>query len=284
MSEMYPVKRYVDIGDAVIEYLDYPSDGPPLLLLHATGFLPWLWHPVARVLAGGFNVIAPYICDYRHAEPEQGGLGWNQIASDMEAFCKCLDIDRPYVAGHSMGGAVAVIAAGAMGLNPVKMVLIEPIILPDFFYQVKIDVMDHPLASKSIKRRNQWSNPDEARQYMKSKPLFDKWDPEVLELYIRHGMKSSENGDLCLTCHPRQEAALFMGSMQFNPWPVLDRINCPVLVLEGQYTDNKGFLDFKKVADKLPKGSYQEVADAGHLVPMEKPESTVDIIREFFTP
>ncbi|MFP3981199.1 MAG: alpha/beta fold hydrolase [Desulfobacterales bacterium] len=283
MSDIQPVERHVDIGDAVIGFLDYESDGPPLLLLHATGFQPRLWHPVARHLIDTFHVVAPYFCDHRGADPENGGFSWRQIAEDMAAFCEKLNFQVPYVVGHSMGGAVPVIAAGALGMPVAQMVLIEPIFLPEALYQVKINVSDHPLAAKSIKRRNAWRDPQEARQYLKSKPLFQRWDPEVLELYIRYGMVAADTGELCLACHPRREAALFMGSMSYNPWPVIPNITCPVLVIEGEHTENKGFIDYPEVAKRFPHGRHQVVPDAGHLVPMEKPEQTVSIIREFFT-
>ena len=62
------------IGDVELPYLLYDSQGPTLILLHATGFLPWLWHPIARDLSPSYRIIAPYICDYRNADPEKGGL------------------------------------------------------------------------------------------------------------------------------------------------------------------------------------------------------------------
>ncbi|NLW66226.1 MAG: alpha/beta hydrolase, partial [Bacteriovoracaceae bacterium] len=49
-----------DIGDVDLSYLLYEGDGPTLILMHATGFLPWLWHPIARELAPSYRVIAPY--------------------------------------------------------------------------------------------------------------------------------------------------------------------------------------------------------------------------------
>lgn len=252
------------------------------MLLHATGFQAWLWHPVARELIDSFRVIAPYICDYRDADPENGGLSWKQIAADLVCFCEKLGLERPYVAGHSMGGAVSVIAAGALGLEVEKMVLIEPIILPGEFYSANINVEDHPLASKSIRRRNYWRNQKEARKYLESKPLFKIWDPQILEFYIRHGMVEADDGGVCLACHPKQEASLFMGGMAFNPWLVIPKISCPVLVLEGEHTENKGFIDFKKQAKMFPNGRHQVVKGAGHLVPMEKPQDTALIISRFF--
>lgn len=273
----------MDLDDAVLGFLDYESQGPPLLLLHATGFLPWLWHPVARELSSSFRVIAPYFCDHRVADPENGGLSWKQIAEDLICLCKRIGLKKPYVAGHSMGGAVSVIAAGALGMEAEKMLLIEPIILPEDFYSVdNARVEDHPLASRSIKRRNHWPGRREVRKYLESRPLFKRWDREVLELYISRGIVGDNNGGLTLACHPRHETSLFMGSIAFNPWPVIPQILCPVLVLEGEHTENKGFIDFRKVAEMLPNGSHQVVENAGHLIPMEKPRDTALIISRFF--
>ena len=181
-----------------------------------------------------------------------------------------------------MGGAIMSIAGGKFGVDIARLVLIEPIFLPRELYTIQMHVSDHPLAGKSINRRNFWNNEAEAKEYLQSKPLFASWDEEMLDLYVRYGMINSENWGLELACHPRNEASLFMGSMGFDPWPVLDRITCPVLVLEGERTENKGFIDQKQVARAFPHGRYLEVKGAGHLIPMEKPQETAEIIRRFF--
>ncbi len=281
-STVLPDTASVSIGDTEIAYLRYGESGPPMVFLHATGFLPWLWHPIARQLADVYQIFCPYFCDHRDTDPDQGGFDWYQLADDLTRFCRALHMNSPYMVGHSMGGAVIAIAGGALGLSIRKMVLIEPILLPREFYQIRISVEEHPLAGKSIRRRNAWESPEQAKQYLRSKPLFSAWDEEMLELYIQHGMKPSNNGGLELACHPKKEAALFMGSMAYDPWPILSRVTCPVLVLEGEKTENKGIIDFKKAADSFPNGSYQVVKDAGHLIPMEKPIETLNIIRTFF--
>ena len=69
--------------------------------------------------------------------------------------------------------------------------------------------------------------------YLKSKSLFKNWTEEMLELYITHGMKETKGGGLELVCSPKTEAALFIGGVQYNIWPLLSKISCPVLVIEG---------------------------------------------------
>jgi lipase len=271
-----------DIGDADLAYLLYEGDGPVIMLLHATGFSPWLWHPIARALAPRWRVIAPYFCDHRETDPEKGGLSWLTIAEDLARFCTLLELDRPALVGHSMGATIITLAHAKFGLTARGLILIEPIFFPKDLYKIRITLEQHPLASKSIKRRDHWSNRKEAQAYLLSKSLFKNWDAEMLELYIDHGMQETEDGGLQLTCSPRREASLFMGSAKYDPWPLLPQVTCPTLILEGEESPNRGFIDLQMATAAIPKSTYRMISHAGHLIPMENPKLTLNIIEEFF--
>ncbi len=281
-GKVMPVEYEVDIGDTAIRVLEWEGCGPPLLMLHATGFFPWMWHPIARKLAGDYRVVAPYFCSHRRAEPESGGLSWEQLAGDVAALCGRLEMQKPHAVGHSMGGAVLTIAGGKLGVSFSRMVLIEPILLPEEVYGITIGVSDHPLARKSIKRRNFWKDGQEVRDYLESRSFFRSWDAEMLALYSRHAIVEGEEGGFTLACQPRQEASLFMGSMAINPWPLMPQIDAPVLLLEGEISENRGFIDLKGAAKRFPGGNYRLIQGAGHLIPMEMPADTLDIIKDFF--
>jgi pimeloyl-ACP methyl ester carboxylesterase len=227
------------------------------------------------------QIWVQYICNYRECDPEKGGLSWDIIAKDISTFCRSLKVKNPLVVGHSMGSTVLTIAAASYGIEPRGMILIEPIFLPEEFYSMKATVKDHPLASKSIKRTNHWNNEEEAWAYLKSKSLFSDWDEEVLALYLKYGMEKQRAGDLKLTCTPESEAAMFMGGWSRNPWPLLDKLTCPVLVVEGEKSENKNFIDAKKAVSLLRHGKYKSVEGAGHLIPMQKPKEVAQIIKEF---
>jgi lipase len=270
-----------EIGDVDLSYLLYEGDGPTILLMHATGFLPWLWHPIARELAPTWRVIAPYFCDHRESDPEKGGLNWLTIAQDLTNFCKGLDLDRPAMAGHSMGATVITIANAAFDLEARGLILFEPIFLPEDFYKAQITVDLHPLASKAIKRKDTWGNQEEVHAYLTSKAMFKNWDKEMLDLYVEYGMKRLDAGGLQLACSPVREASLFMGGMQYDPWPLLPKVTCPTLVLEGEKSENRAFIDLKKATSLFTQGTYRLVNGAGHLIPQEKPKESLEIIREF---
>lgn len=272
----------LNIGDSDLTYLLYDGPDPTLMMLHATGFLPWLWHPIARFLSTTCTVIAPYFCDHRKSDPEDGGLSWRTLAKDFSDFCHVLQIKNPLLVGHSMGATVLTIATALYGLKPDAMILIEPIFLPQDFYKTRIRVQDHPRAARSIYRKNYWDDTSEALTYFQSKSLFKHWDAEMLSLYVQHGMKSKQSGGLELACSPKWEAALFMGSVEYDPWPLLPQVTCPVLVLEGENSENRHLVDLKKAVSLFPEASYRLIKNAGHLIPMEKPHETAAVIKDFF--
>jgi len=277
-----PILKNIDLSDSYLQYLHYPGEGKPIIMLHATGFLPWLWHPIARELnqKHSYEIIAPYFCDHRDTDANEGGFHWALLAKDLYDLSSQLDIQNAHLIGHSMGAVVATLSHTVYGLQARGMILIEPIFLPDPIYQTKMTVEQHPLAGKSIRRKNYWKNSDEAYHYLRSKALFKNWDEEMLTLYIEHGMMPQDTG-LTLTCSPGREAALFMGGMHHNPWPLLDKILCPTLVIEGEKSENQRVIDLKKAANLIPEGSYQIVKNAGHLIPMEFPSICLDIFLEF---
>jgi len=281
MKKEIPELKIQDVGGASLPYLYYEGGARQILFAHATGFLPWLWHPIIEHLVPQYSVWAPYICNYRSCDPDKGGLSWDVIAKDLSTFCLAQQIERPILVGHSMGATVLTIAAAAYGVSPRGMILIEPIFLPDEFYKTEISLKDHPLASKSIKRVNHWTSEDEAMSYLKSRSFFSDWDKEVLDLYVQYGMEKQPAGDMQLTCTPESEAAMFMGGWSRDPWPLLTKIECPILVIEGEKSPNVGLVNIQRAVSILPKGQYGSVAEAGHLIPMQKPAEIAGIVKDF---
>ena len=118
MNIQIPELAHQDVGGALLPYLYYPGGKKKMLFVHATGFLPWLWHPVIENFISEYSVWAPYVCNYRSCNPHEGGLRWDVIAQDLAHFCRDQKISAPVVVGHSMGATVSAIAAGAYGLEP----------------------------------------------------------------------------------------------------------------------------------------------------------------------
>ena len=73
-----------------------------------------------------------------------------------------------------------------------------------------------------------------------------------------------------------------MGGMHYDPWPLIPKVKCPALIIEGGESENRAYIDLKTATSMLPNGTYRLIEGAGHLIPMEKPKEITRIIREFF--
>ncbi|MGN5630559.1 alpha/beta fold hydrolase [Streptomyces sp. AC154] len=83
--------------------------GEPLLLLHGIGHHRQAWDPVIPVLAVERDVIAVDLPGFGASPGLPDGLPYDltTVASLLRAFCEELGLDRPHVAGNSLGGLLA---------------------------------------------------------------------------------------------------------------------------------------------------------------------------------
>ena len=85
------------------------GDGPPLLLLHGVGHHWQGWRPVIELLADDFDVIACDSPGFGQSAPLTEGIEptVTSYADSFEWFLAELGLEKPHVAGNSMGGAIA---------------------------------------------------------------------------------------------------------------------------------------------------------------------------------
>ncbi|MBT2450909.1 alpha/beta fold hydrolase [Streptomyces sp. ISL-43] len=83
--------------------------GEPLLLLHGIGHHLQAWHPVTDVLAAAYDVIAVDLPGFGASEPLPHGVPYDlgTVAPALGALCAALGVERPHVAGNSLGGLLA---------------------------------------------------------------------------------------------------------------------------------------------------------------------------------
>ncbi|QES53576.1 alpha/beta hydrolase [Streptomyces venezuelae] len=83
--------------------------GEPLLLLHGIGHHLQAWHPVIDILAAEHDVIAVDLPGFGASEPLPQGVPYSlgTVAPALGALCAALGVERPHVAGNSLGGLLA---------------------------------------------------------------------------------------------------------------------------------------------------------------------------------
>ncbi|MER6109239.1 alpha/beta fold hydrolase [Streptomyces hirsutus] len=83
--------------------------GEPLLLLHGIGHHRQAWDPVVDILATEREVIAVDLPGFGASPALPGGLAHDlpTMTAALAALCGKLELDRPHVAGNSLGGLLA---------------------------------------------------------------------------------------------------------------------------------------------------------------------------------
>jgi len=85
------------------------GSGEPLLLLHGIGHHRQAWDPVVGILAAERDVIAVDLPGFGESPALPDGLAHDlpTMNAALSGLCEALDLDRPHVAGNSLGGLLA---------------------------------------------------------------------------------------------------------------------------------------------------------------------------------
>lgn len=109
--------RYVDGG---------PHGTAAIVLLHGIGRDHTQWTPLAASLARNRRVIALDLPGFGESEPIRGPIRWEELAETVLDLVACLDLGRVTVIGHSMGAAIAIVAAADRPEFVERLVLVAP--------------------------------------------------------------------------------------------------------------------------------------------------------------
>jgi pimeloyl-ACP methyl ester carboxylesterase len=92
---------------------DRIGSGPPLVLVHGLGSCKEMWRPLIPRLAREREVVAVDMPGFGGSTP--GPRTVEELADALAGFVSDLGLERPLVAGNSLGGGVA-LTMGAMGV------------------------------------------------------------------------------------------------------------------------------------------------------------------------
>jgi len=282
---------FLDVDGVRLHLLDWGGDGhayrqagPPVLCVHANGYLAALWHPIALALKDDSRVLAVDLPGHGDSDPAPD-YRWDRLAEYVAGALLALDVGPALLVGHSVGGATSAMIAARYPELVRSMALADPVILPEAFYH-------HPEASAGdlygVKHRHRWWPSREAmRESLASKAAYARWRPEMLDLYVQEGVRESEEGpdgrSVSLKCAPETEAEVYRQTLGYNLWPEIAHADVPAIVLRGLSKEGLTSVTAPEVVGWLPQAEDRPLAEASHHVPMECPEEVVRAVRELLS-
>ncbi|WP_156944022.1 alpha/beta fold hydrolase [Bradyrhizobium sp. Ec3.3] len=115
------IRRDIDGVDTVIKVIGH---GPAVLSLHGAATIEG--HEWARGLADRFRVYLPFHPGFGESGPAPHVCGMQDMVVHYLRLIAALDLDRPHLVGHSMGGWMAAEMAAVAGERFNRLVLNAP--------------------------------------------------------------------------------------------------------------------------------------------------------------
>lgn len=270
-----------DANGVRLHVKDYGGDGPPLILLHSTGFGQWMWAPHARELSRRFHVYAP---DQRgHGDSDKvEGFGFDTLARDMAALLDALDRRAVYAAGHSSGATTLATLDTLFPGRIKRLLMVEPV-MPHGRRgpPVPSDAFHGPneMVERTRRRRAVFASAEDMFQHFRGRPPFATWTEESLRLYCEQGTFPAEGG-VALKCPPALEARFYEAVGEFDAAQALASATVPMRFLLAASGRDGG--PSSGAQHLVPQAEHKVIPGTTHFIPMEKPEVVVAEALDFF--
>jgi pimeloyl-ACP methyl ester carboxylesterase len=273
LRPMVPAGRVTTPDGVGIAYYDFGGEGPPLLLVHATGLCGPVLAPMAERLRSRFRCIGLDLRAHGASDPPPGDdFDWHGFATDVLTVVDHLELDRPSGFGHSCGGAALVLAEEARPGTFAALYCFEPVIYPGDEPLAPL-TEGNPLATGALRRRQVFASRRDALANFAAKPPFDRVDPDALARYVDNGFAPLDGGGIELRCTREHEAQIFAHAFSHDAYAHLAEVSCPVTLACGAETGPGGFGPdiLATFALRLASPTTVVFPGLGHFGPLEDP-------------
>ncbi|MCC6299044.1 MAG: alpha/beta hydrolase [Anaerolineales bacterium] len=233
--------------------------GTPLVLLHGYPLDHHTWDFVAPALEGTFDLILPDLRGFGESSTVETQYTLDDFASDIAGLLNHLGIQKAAIAGHSMGGYVALAflknyAERVSGLGLVStQTLADP--------------------------------PDRKEgRYKSAAEVAEKGIGGVVETMKPKFSPSEEHQNAVTAIMQRQQPAAFIGALKamaerMDTSSLLASFKLPVVIIHGDKDSLVAVDRAREIKNALPHAHFVELQGVGHLPMMEAVNETAEALK-----
>lgn len=289
----YMTSSYLYINQNRIHYHVWGRAGeqPALLFLHGLASNARIWEKVVPQLEQiGHPCYALDMRGHGLSDKPDSGYGFDEITRDTAAIIQSLQLERPWIIGHSWGASMAVDYASRVRMGPfapagiilVDGGMIEMKAIPGATWESTRQRLTPPqLAGMPVQdfvQRLQTWNSD--------------WGPDEQAIsIILSNFEISEDETISPRLSLDRHMQILAAMWEFPTFERFAQIHCPVLVIPARPKqpipeEQQIFLAVKqqgieRLSQINPGAQVQWFEDTIHDIPLQRPEQLAEVIKAF---
>ena len=239
------------------------GQGSALLLVHGFPLTGEAWCRQVEAFRTTCRVIAPDLRGLGHSEGTAGAVSMNQFAEDLFALLQYLNTGPVVLAGHSMGGYVALAFAKTHPQALRGLVLVGT--------KAGADTPEVAATRRATAAKVRTEGSAVVVNAMAPKMLAAANTDVAMAARVRAFMAPSKPEGVIgalLGMADRPDATAWLGDLAV-----------PTLVITGADDTLVPPSEGEAMAKAIPGARFQAIAGAGHLVPFEQAEAFNDLLR-----
>jgi len=248
----------VNVNGVQIAYARKGS-GKPLVLVHGYPLDHTIWDEVLPLLKHDFDLILPDLRGFGQSEVVESQYKLKDMAADIAGLLDKLGIENTAIAGHSMGGYVALAFVRSYPERVLGLGLVAS--------QAPADSPNrkqgrYDTAAEIIK-----TGAEPVAEAMSAKLAPD----ERVQAYVR---------GLIATQHPAGLAgALKAMAERDDSTSILSGFKFPIVLIHGEADELIPVQRAHEIKEAIPQATLRELSSVGHMPMMENPQATASALK-----
>lgn len=242
------------------------GSGPPVLLIHGLGGSHTVWSSIFEPLSTSFHLMAPDLRGHgRSPAPADSAFSVPELGADLVHLLSTRGIDQAHWVGLSGGGFVALHEAVTAPERVRSLTLISSAGYAEQHTRAIVD---------------RWAKTyrDEGFDAYALRLLKDLYYPDWIEAHLDYADEVREQ----LRKSDLRGAVGFGSAIRtFDLRGRLSRLKVPTLVVQGMDDQVMDSAHARLLRQTIPGAELKLLAQTGHMVPIERPQETIDALRTF---
>ena len=242
--------------------------GDALVLIHGFPMTKDEWDAQASDLAKRVMVIRPDLRGMGGSSVPDGPYLMETLAGDIAAILDALGIERATIAGHSLGGYVAMAFARMHTERVARLALVCS--------RLGADSAETAKSRELLADRAERDNSVEAIVEAYVPRLFAPATLQARSPAVERARAIAQRND------PRGAAAMLRGMAQrVDSYDIAEDLYMPILIVAGAADQTIPLAEAEEMRRAFPKAELKTLGRSGHMPMFEEPEALTDLLSAF---